>query len=137
MDKVRLATIIDCEGSIELHDIKYKDRKENYKRPFVQATQKIKWYVRRFKNDFGFGGVYPVGIGGWRYEAYHLQALIICLILKNNLELKRENAENIIAYYEERLRNIQSSSAKRLITEMAKYSLEYKDGRWIYRGKTI
>ena len=127
MNKIRLATIIDCEGCVGITNCS-----EGYKRPQIQISQNERWYVARFKKEFGFGSVHPSGTpNGWQYTAYYIQALIICLTLRYEFEIKREQVEEIIKYYEHKLLNGTVHARKILVSKMKRYSLSFKNGKWI------
>jgi len=134
--KVRLATIIDCEGCIGI----YKNG-NNYI-PVVQADQETKWYVEQFKHVFGFGNLFErkdrrhAGDIDWRYGAECIQALIISLILRDELQLKKDKAMEIIEYYRNKLINNDPNYEKRknkLLKDIQHYDVnfDFKNGEFI------
>ena len=129
--KIRLATIIDCEGTINI-----EKGYQGYPRPRVEVSQNDKEYLMRFKRIFGFGCVSKQNRSCWQYSVCYIQALIVCLVLHNEFEIKKEKAKEIIKYYEKKLHG---KRGKVLMTNMRKYSLEYKkvDGLegWSYNGE--
>lgn len=122
--KIRLATIIDCEGWVALYPVKEKKRWK-FKKPIVEVSQKDKWYVKRFKEIFGFGYVYlQKKHNVWYYRATYLQALKVCLILRDYTELKKENMDKIIEYYRDRLKSSSNRTRRTLLTKMKHYEIE-------------
>ena len=103
--KIRLATIIDCEGSISLYWA--KDGEEHYNRPIVTATNKQRVFLEQFQKEFGFGRIGRCGpeMKYYSWVACNIQAYIACLTLLDHFQLKRENAKKIIEYYQNRAKS--------------------------------
>lgn len=101
--KIRLATIIDCEGSIGIwkNRDKYKEKIFYYLKPIVAVGQKNKEYLKQFLNAFGFGRIGKCGPNSnyHQYTACFIQALIICIVLYEYLQLKKNDAKTIIEHY--------------------------------------
>lgn len=103
--KLRLATIIDCEGSISIYLV--KDGNQKYNKPLITVGQKNKEFLEQFRKAFGFGKVAPSGsnLGYWEWTVAYIQAYIVCKTLTGFFQLKQENADKIIIYYENRAKS--------------------------------
>lgn len=105
LTKVRLATIIDCEGTIAIYKVKEPNKSNNRilcnLRPTISVSQKERWYIEQFKDVFGFGNISNCGKDSKypQYRAYYIQALIVCIELVDYLQLKRDKAIEIINFY--------------------------------------
>lgn len=131
--KVRLATILDCEGHIALHL-----HKRGYKMPVVCANQDSKPYVMQFKHAFGFGCVMErKKKHSWRYQTNCIQSLIICLVLVDELQLKKDKAMEIIDYYKDKLLSDDPTYRNRkekLLNDIRRYGVDFKGGAFVFKS---
>lgn len=128
--KIRLATILDCEGQVGIYDYGGK----NANKPIVRMSQNAKWYCERFQKEFGFGCVSKQNKKCWVYEAGYIQALVICLKLVNDMEIKKAKALEIINFYKRKLcsKKIAKKYRKKTLTWLRKYGLTFKDDQFIF-----
>ena len=127
--RIRLATIVDCEGHIGIYDHDGK----NTNKPVVDVSQNERWYCERFKEIFGFGCVTKKSGKCWEYVVGYVQALIVCLELVNEMEIKRYKALKIIEFYRQKLVRDKGycNRRKALLTRLSKYGVSFRDGKFI------
>jgi hypothetical protein len=100
LTKVRLATIIDCEGTIAIYN--YNDGRSNFHKPVVDVSQDNVPYLEQFFKVFGFGTICRTGSKDglhYKYQVCYIQALIICIELYDYFQLKKDKAKLIIDFY--------------------------------------